>query len=61
MTREEQLEKALSDVLNIIDGKESKAEAGIAWAHGFQCDPEISMRNGEIIEKAYELLGKKRP
>lgn len=61
MTREEQLEKALSDVLDIIDGEESKAEAFIAWNHGLRCDPEVSMRNGKIIEKAYELLGKKRP
>ena len=61
MTREEQLEKALSDVLSIIDSEESKAEAIMSWNHGLRCDPEVSKRNGEIIEKAYELLGRKRP
>lgn len=61
MTREEQLEKALSDVLAIMDSPESKAETTMAWIHGLECDPVVSERNGKIIEDAYELLGRKRP
>lgn len=60
MNREQQLEKALSDILAIIDGEENKAEAMSAWIHGVRCDPEISRKNGEIIEEAYKLLGRCR-
>jgi len=60
MTREEQLEKALSDVLDIMNSDEMKAEAFCAWNHGVRCDPEVSKRNGKIIEAAYKLLGKER-
>lgn len=61
MTREERLEQALSDVLDIIDSKESRSANFMAAVRGMGCDPEISKRNGEIIEQAYILIGKERP
>lgn len=61
MTREEKLEKALSDVLDIMDGKEHMAEVLMAYHHGLRCDEKVSKKNGKIIEKAYELIGRKRP
>ncbi len=61
LTKKKQLEKALSDVLDIIDGKEHMAEVMMAWTHGLRCDLEVSKRNGEIIDAAYELIGKERP
>ena len=60
MTRKEQLEKALSDVLDIIDGKEHMAEVSMAYVHGLVCDPEVSAKNGKTITAAYELIGRTR-
>ena len=60
MTREEQLEKALSDVLAIIDSSENNGAAMMAWVHGYRVDEEVSKGNGKTIEAAYELLGRKR-
>jgi hypothetical protein len=60
MTREEELERALSDVLDVMDSKEMKGQASMAWLHGFRVDLGISNRNGKVIEMAYKLLGRER-
>lgn len=60
-TENTQLRESLSSVLDIIDGPELKAELSIAYAHGYECDKEVSQRNGAIVDAAYKLLGRERP
>lgn len=59
--RLEEAREALSAVLDVVDSPESKAEASVAFAHGLECDPDISTKNGDTIKAAYKLLGKERP
>lgn len=53
--------QALSDVLAIVDSDSAKAESASAWIHGVHCAEDVSKKNGETIDAAYKLLGRKRP
>lgn len=55
------LEKALTDVLAIIDGPEMQAQESWALVHGYRCPEEPSKRNQATIESAYKLLKRERP
>ncbi|MDD5008551.1 MAG: hypothetical protein PHC68_09185 [Syntrophorhabdaceae bacterium] len=61
MNREELLEIALKNILDIIDSKEARAESVMVALHGMQCPKDVSLRNQQQIESAYALLGLKRP
>ena len=61
MDRVKELEQSLLDLLNIIDSKEARTEALMAWNHGIRCSEEVSIKNGNTIERAYKLLGLERP
>lgn len=61
MPKEEELCKALAAILAIIDGYEMMTANSIAWLHGYSVDPSIAVRNSQIINDAYRLLGEERP